>query len=316
MILHSLFEKIYSSALFARHDEKDTVKYFSYTDFEGLREKSYGFKSSHGHILKGHFYYYDGYRSDRLIIFEHGLGGGHRSYMKEIERICREGYLVFSYDHTGCAASEGENCGGFSQSLCDLDDAIKTLKEDSKVPTADISVIGHSWGGYSTLNISALHPDIKSIVVFSGPISVSALVAQFFSGILSIYRKDIMKLEYASNPEYVEYDAISTLKNASTKALLIYSANDGTVKKQFSYDPLYEAFRDSDRVQLILEENKGHNPNYTENAVAILSDMANKAKKLKPKTEEENKAFVDSFDWHAMTEQDEKVWAKVFEVLK
>ncbi len=279
MIFHKTIEKIYIAQMFARCDETGLVHYFSYKDFPGMNAEPYRFTSSLGHIMKGYFYSYKGADTSRLIIFEHGFGGGHRSYMKEIEKLCSAGYLVFTYDHTGCMESGGIGARGFSQSLHDLDDCIKALKADEKVNTSDITVIGHSWGGFSTLNIAALHHDVKKIVVFSGFVSVEKIVEQNFAGILKGYRKHIMQLEAESNPDYIGYDATKTLQNSNTKALLIYSDNDHLVHKTVHYDALYNALNGKKNVELMLVSGKGHNPNYTYDAVACLRELASKTKK-------------------------------------
>ncbi len=314
-MLRQKIETIYKSQLFTRYDDTGLVNYFSHKNFQGLNAKPYAFKSSHGHPLQGYFYDYDSYDPTRLIIFDHGLGGGHRSYMKEIECLCAAGYRVFTYDHSGCMASGGAHTGGFARSLGDLDDALKALKKDDDIPTNDISIMGHSWGGLATLNITALHPDIRRLVVLSGPISVNAMMKQTFPGFLRGYRKHILKLEAEANPDYMGYDAVSTLKNTTAKALLIYSDNDGIVKKKYHYDILRAALGDRENIQFYLTENKRHNPNYTVDAVQYLGTLAAAMKKQMPKTEEEKAAFRNSFDWHRMTAQDEDVWAKIIDFL-
>ena len=315
MIFHKEIEEVYKAQLFVRCDDIGIAHYFSHKDFEGLNAERYEFTSSKNNRLVGYFYSYDGYDPDRLIVFDHGFGGGHRSYMKEIEKLCSFGYKVFSYDHTGCMESDGESTGGLAQSLCDLNDALNTLKSDSNVNTKSITVIGHSWGGYSTLNISALHPDIDKIVVLSGFTSVRRMTEQNFKGFLRLYINDIIKLEGRSNPEFIAYDAVETLKNSNVKALLIYSDNDHLVNKDYHYDALYRALNKNNNIEFVLESNKGHNPNYTCEAVKYLgeySDAASQATELSPSEKEK---FRKSFDWDRMTEQDERVWGKIREFL-
>ena len=232
MIFEKQIINIYRSMAYNRCDDDGTAFYFSAGDFEGLNQEAYEFQSSKGHSLKGYIYSYDGYIEDRLIVFDHGFGGGHRSYMKEIEKLCKHGFRVFAYDHTGCMESGGETPNGMAQSLCDLNDCITTLKNDSRFASLDFSVMGHSWGGFSTLNITALHPDISHIVVFSGFVSVEMLVNSYFAGLLKPYRKPIMNLEKESNPKFIGFNAVETLKKSDTKALLIYSDNDMLCNKK------------------------------------------------------------------------------------
>ncbi len=315
MIFHKEIEEVYKAQLFVRCDDIGIAYYFSHKDFPGLNAKRYEFTSSKNNRLVGYFYSYEGYDNTKLIVFDHGFGGGHRSYMKEIEKLCSFGYLVFAYDHTGCMESDGEDTGGLSQSLCDLNDALNALKADPNVNTDDITVIGHSWGGYSTLNISALHPDIKKIVVLSGFTSVKRMTEQNFKGFLRFYINDIIKLEGTSNPSFITYDAVETLMNSSVKALLIYSDNDHLVNKEQHYDALYNALKDKNNITFILESEKGHNPNYTREAVKYLAEYSAVAAKAVDMSPSEKEEFRNSFDWDKMTEQDENVWAKIHNFL-
>ena len=60
---------------------------------------------------------------------------------------------------------------------------------------------------------------------------------------------------------------------------------------------------------------KGHNPNYTAAALPLLGDFTKKRAKLakrKNLTAADKAAFVASFDWNAMTEQDTAVWDEIF----
>lgn len=318
-----LFEKtivnLYKAMAYTRCDDNGTAFYFTAKDFEGLKQEAYPFISSKGHKLSGYFYSYENPIENKIIVFDHGFGSGHTAYMKEIELLCRHGFLVFAYDHTGCMESGAETPNGMAQSLCDLNDCISTLKSDNRFKNFDFSVMGHSWGGFSTLNISALHPDISHIVVFSGFVQVEMLVNAYFGGILKPYRKPIMALEKSSNPDFVKYNAIETLKNSKVKALLIYSDNDKLCGKKVHFDALKNALDGKENIKFILEHSKGHNPNYTVDAVSYLGEFIQARTKLlkhkKPLTDEQKKAFVDSFDWNRMTEQDATVWNKIFEHL-
>ena len=141
-----IFEKkvldYYKKILLCRHDPDGSVFYFSKADFDGLISEDSHFFGDKGQRLQAHLYYRGQKRYDRLIIFEHGMGCGHAAYLREINEITERGYTVFTYDHTGTLNSEGENIGGFSQSLSDLDravDYVKTLEgyENAKLTTKE-----------------------------------------------------------------------------------------------------------------------------------------------------------------------------------
>lgn len=319
MILKQTVLKIYQDIAYVRCDDDKTAYYFSVNDFPNLHKNEYIFNSSKGHKLHGNFYYYPNPIAKRVIIFDHGFGGGHLSYMKEIEKLCSFGFLVFSYDHTGCMNSGGENTYGMAQSLCDLNDALTELKRIDKLNGYDFSVVGHSWGGYSTLNICSLHPEISHIVVISGFVSVKELINSYFPGILKIYRKYILELEEKNNSNFVKYDARESLKNSNAAILLIYSENDKLCKK-YHYDILHSALNEKQNVKFILEKNKGHNPNYTVEAVSYLQKYIKEKNRLKRKnklqTTKDKSDFIKSFDWDKMTKQDEKIWSEIYKSLK
>ena len=317
MILKKQAVNMYKGMAYARCDDVETVCYFCPEDFPDLKVEAHRFKASAGHILYGCFYEYENAVPNRLIVFDHGLGGGHLAYMKEIEKLCKHGYKVFAYDHTGCMNSGGKSTNGLAQSLCDLNDCITMLKADERFAGYDISVMGHSWGAFSTLNITALHPEISHIVAMSGFVSVEEMINTFFSGIKKGYRKTIFALEKESNPKYVDFNAIETLKKSDTKALLIYSENDHICSRAH-YDILKAGLEGRENVKFLLETNKGHNPNYTEDAVKLLGAFGKARAEIARKksvTTEEKKQFVASYDWDAMTAQDEAVWQKIFEHL-
>ena len=110
----------------------------------------------------------------------------------------------------------------------------------------------------------------------------------------------------------------ASLSNTNAKALLIYSENDKLVKKSH-YDTLRAGLLSKENIKLMLVKNKGHNPNYTEDAVLYLSEYIAKRNKLSAKkklaTKEQRAEFLALWDWDRMTRQDETVWNEIFECL-
>lgn len=319
MIFEKKILEIYKKNLLGRNDDKGVVFYYSHNDFEGLIAKPYSFAGNRGQKLKGNFYFYGEQRYDRLIIFEHGMGGGHRSYMREIEVLAKAGYTVLAYDKTGCMASEGEGIGSFAQSIADLDFCIRSLRADGEYKDADISVVGHSWGGMATLNIGALRDDISHVVSISAPVSVRAILHQFFSGIMGLYVPAIMRFEKTVNPECAELDGVTSLKKSSAKALIIHSEDDATVKSKLHFDVLKSGLADRKNTEFYLVSGKNHNPNYTEDAVKYMgeffSDLTKKAKQKYFESEENRNKFKSSYDFARMTAQDTAVWSKILDFL-
>ena len=322
MFISRQIEKIYKNTLFCRRDDDGTLFYFSLEDFAGLRRTPYSFKTKKGHTLNGYFYHYGEYSSygkERLIVFDHGMGVGHRAYMKEIEMLARHGYLVYSYDHTGCTESEGEHIMGLSGSLADLDSCITSLKSEKGFSGNAISVVGHSWGAFSTLNILAYHPDIRSIVAMSGFVSLKDMQKQVIPSILSPFRPYLYKIEKETNPDYADSSAIDVLSATETDALIIHSLDDDSVSATRHFCKLKDALSDKPNVSFITLTDRGHNPNYTAEAVKYKAEFftahKKRIKKNLHKDKEAQKIFLSSYDWNKITEQDEEIWNKIYEFL-
>ena len=320
MIFEKAILNAYKSNICIRQDGSPLLSYFSVADFQGLQRTPFNFEGNNGQKLQGYYYYYPSPKKDRLIIFDHGMGGGHDSYMKEIELIARRGYIVFSYDHTGCKESGGENSVGFAQSLCDLDHAINALRSAKEYADAKFTVIGHSWGGFASLNISALHPDIDSCVSLSGFIGVERMVEQFFSGILKLYRPSVLRLEREANPMYSLIDARKSLKDSSARILYIASDDDPVVKTEYHFNALRKALSDKKNFEFLLVHGKKHNPNYSSEAVIELGKMSaamtEGIKKKSFETAEAADTFRNSWNWEKITEQDEELWEKIFDFIE
>lgn len=320
MIFGKQIEKMYRNMLFTRNDNADGIFYFGPGDFPGLKADPYAFRSKMGHELKGYFYHYVDSIPGRVLVFDHGMGNGHRAYMREIETLAKAGFLVFSYDHTGCMESGGPGCNGFAQSLCDLDDCMTALKAEPALTGRSFSVIGHSWGGFSTMNITALHPEITHVVSMSGFLSVERILAQTFGGVLKFFRKGILELERRTNPDYVGYNAVETLRKTAAKVLLVYSADDSVVHKAVHFDPLKEALEGRENIRFLLVEGKDHNPTYTVEAVKEKNEFFRMLTQMKKKklleTRQQQEVFMACYDWWRMTSQDEDVWNVIVEALK
>ncbi|MBP3918851.1 MAG: alpha/beta fold hydrolase [Clostridia bacterium] len=321
MIFYNMVRKTFRDTIYTRTDDTGCIFYFTASDFPGLHTQPKSIKSSRGYDLKGFFYFYDNPIPGRIIVFEHGMGSGHTGYMKEIEQLCRHGFKVFAYDHSGCMASGGETTGGFAQSICDCNDVLDALSKDACCDGCTFSVIGHSWGGLSTLNIAAFHPEVTHCVAISGPISVKQMLSGAFSGILKPFRNRILQEEIDANPVYATCDARLSLSNTNAHVLVLHSDDDPVVPCKAHFEVLRDALEEKGKKNIRFEKvtKKAHNPNYTEDAVqykdAFFAEYKKAIKEKKLVTAEQKTAFRASYDWNRMTQQDEAVWKIIFETL-
>ncbi len=306
----------YKKTLLTRHDPDGAIFYFSHTDFLGMECEPFEFFGERGQRLQGYFYTKNLTRPERLVIFEHGMGCGHRAYMREIVTLAEHGYAVFTYDHTGTLASGGDHIGGFTQSLCDLDCAIKALKASGRADGKRLAVVGHSWGGFSTMNIGAFHRDVTHLVAMSGFTSPINIITDVI-GKLKKYAPAILKSEVEYFGGYAYANSSLSLLETDAKALIVHSEDDPTVPySQFA--ELRERLEGIERISFMSLNGKKHNPNYTEDAVRykdVFFAELTKFRKKKNITKEEKSAFVRSWDWYKMTEQDMDFWGRVFEFI-
>lgn len=320
MFLDKYIKNRYTSTLFRRYDDDGTIFYFSEKDFPGLRKNPYTVKNQNGERLQGYFYSYDGADENQFVIFDHGMGNGHRAYMREIEMLASHGYTVFAYDHTGCTESEGKSIMGFAGSVSDLDHVVKALLRDEKHKNKKISVVGHSWGAFSTMNIAALNPEISNVVAMSGFVSVSDMQKQVVPKFLSFSQKSLYDLEREATPDYYHLNAIDSLRHANVNALIIHSVDDKTVSVKNHFYKLRNALSDKENVRFLLVSSKGHNPNYTEDAVkykkCFFKQYSKNRKKGELSSEKAKAEFKDRFDWYRMTAQDPRIWEEIFRTLE
>lgn len=312
-------EALYRGRLYGRVDDTGTAFYFSAADFPGLVREPYPFRSPMGHMLQGSFYHYGQPMAGRVVVFDHGLGGGHRSYLKEVELLARHGYLVFAYDHTGCMESGGESTNGLGQSLCDLDTCLRALKADPAYAGYAISVVGHSWGAYACLNIPALHPDVRHVVAISGFLSVEQMLRQVFSGVRRPFVGVAREIEREAHPDTFACRAQDSLKRTDARVLVIHSADDRVVSFR-NFRLLRRALGQRPNTVFLRVNGKNHNPNYTEDAVrykaAYLHELKARLRRGELADAGQKQRFLDSFDWNRMTAQDESVWRVIFDVLE
>lgn len=319
-----LFEKAvlkkYNEKILARRDPDGTQLYFAPEDFPGLKWVDFNFTGDRRQRLYGHIYYRVERKRDTVLVFDHGMGCGHVSYMKEINLLTERGFTVVTYDHTGTRRSEGENIGGMSQSLADLRCCIGALKATDEYRAAEISVIGHSWGGFSTMNIPAFYPDIKRIVAISGFVSTHQVLSDALRGALKLYRGAILRQEDAVKPDLNGISAIDSIKNSSVNALIIHSRDDGTVSFENSFMALKNALESTGRVEFLALDGKIHHPTYTTEAVKYKAEFSKEMKRRRKRgmlrSDEDKKRFTDMYDFDKMTDQDIGVWDKIVEFLE
>lgn len=172
-LLAALVEKI---AFGKRCEGNPLLKYFTAADFENLDAEPVAFEGNRGQTLRGNLYKAHGKTDFRaLLIFAHGMGGGHLSYTTELDFFAKHGFLVLAYDNTGTMASDGKSLVGMPQAVSDLKSALRFAKSDPRTKDLPILLAGHSWGAYTVCR-AANEADVKGVLSFSAPDDVPELL--------------------------------------------------------------------------------------------------------------------------------------------
>ncbi|NLZ55807.1 MAG: alpha/beta hydrolase [Clostridiaceae bacterium] len=105
-----------------------------------------------------------------LVVFCHGIAGGHSDYLSLIYWFASQGYVVFGYDNTGYYSSEGEGLIGLEQAPRDLYAALRFAAEQKELSHFTPILAGHSWGGYAVCAILGMPgiPRIGGVISISG----------------------------------------------------------------------------------------------------------------------------------------------------
>ena len=145
------------------------------------------------------------------------------------------------------------------------------------------------------------------------------MIKQIFFGVKGLYSY-FYEIEKKNNPVFSKTNTVESLKDTNTKALIIHSADDKTVNGKKHFDVMKKELSLNKNVEFLLLDGKNHYPYYESYAVAYRDEffkiLSKKLKKKELSTIEQKQAFVESFDWWKMTDQDEKVWDKIFKFLE
>jgi pimeloyl-ACP methyl ester carboxylesterase len=111
---------------------------------------------------------YGAANTNGLVIISHGLGGTADGYFPMIMYFVNNGWRVFAYNNTGTAGSTGESIRGLTQSVIDLEAALKYVKSSSALNSLPVMLVGHSWGAYAATAVLNYNVKVNAVVSFAG----------------------------------------------------------------------------------------------------------------------------------------------------
>ena len=301
-----IISRVYIKKFVCRYDKEVGVPYHSYIDFKGLKQEAYTFYNSKGIEIHYFYYFYPDYKEGKIVLFCHGLGPGHVSYLAEIEQLAKHGFKVLTLDYTGCGESKGKCLGSLNTPTRDVMDLLNHLHLDKP-----IALVGHSLGGFTALKVASLRKEIDTVVVLAPilltePMIFNASKSKFITYWILRYERKVEK-------EYDSIDLPNYLANTTDDILFIQSIDDPMVPYETSLKIAEEM--NNPHLETIKFSKRKHNPNFTENAVKYMNQVFGAynrlAKYKKIKTDEERVAYFKDVSLEKLTEQDEELFDRI-----
>lgn len=322
-----LISKLILNMVFGKRCEGNSkLKYFTADDFECLNAKPIEFKSNKGQTLRGNIYTNKEIKEYKgLIVFVHGMGGGHLSYTTEINTFAKAGFIVLGYDNTGTCSSEGKNLKGFFQSVNDLNYALKFIENDKDLSKYSVSLVGHSWGAFTACQVLQFNHNIKSVVAMSGFNSSAKIIC------------DVMKNETKLNFNFLKpfitiinfltfgkrgiRSTSAVLKNTEVPVLLLHGDADTSVLIQNSSVANKKLLSEKPNIKAVVYEKRVHNVYQTKQSEEYLNNTFGELSKLSKKykgkiPEEEANKIYNSIDYKKMTEEDQEVMCTIIKFIE
>ena len=85
---------IFKKRMLHRYDKDGYTPYLSSEDFAGLNKETHTFINSLGVEISYFYYYYDNYKEDKVVLFFHGMGPGHVSYLASCHALLQGIFLI------------------------------------------------------------------------------------------------------------------------------------------------------------------------------------------------------------------------------
>lgn len=326
MLILFLFACFALRSVFGKRCEGNpSLKYFTSDDFKGLDARAVSFLSDKGQRLHGAVYTCSEEVPRALVVFAHGMGGGHRSYMTEINTFARAGFAVLAYDNTGTMASEGEALGSFYQAVRDLHAALAAARADEMLSGYKIILAGHSWGGYAVCQALSSEKQVAGAVAFSAPNSAAGAMCDSMRSMTGMsagwLRPFFAAAAVAAGGSTSRHSSSSILaKTEHVPILLLHGDADTSVSMKNS--PVSRtAVREKKNITCVVYEERAHNVYQTKASEAYLGRVfgaigAAQKKYGKAGIPEDEKARLYDIDYALITEEDERVMQTVVDFMK
>ncbi len=316
-----ILNKIFGS----RCEGNPNITYFQSSDFPGLRRCAVSFPSNRGQTLRGSIYSMDRPSYRGVIIFVHGMGGGHTAYMTEIHTLARAGYLVLGYDNTGTMLSDGAELGGFPQAFLDLQGAVSFIRNASQYRTFPLFLVGHSWGAYTVCNFPHLKEHVDGVVAMSPFDSIPnqlVYLLQSQTGKKLTFLKPFFSLCLLLDYKGAAlYRPSYSLQKITCPVLLLHGDQDPMVPLSLSPIAFRSSFESDPRIQIQICPGRMHNVYACAEAEEYLNTVFSGYAALEKQynghvPEDLRQDYWNKVDFRRMTQEDPAVISLILDFLE
>lgn len=246
-------------------ERSNTPEYLKYemSSFKNIKRTEAPFKSNNGQILAGYIYNStNNVKPKAIIVVAHGIGGGHNTYIPEIDYIVQHGYTVFAYDCTGTDDSEGKSIIGLPQGIIDLDNALNFVENNNDLKELPIMLYGHSWGGYSVCSELNYNHKIKGVVERSGFNESQNIITEqgsrMYGSVIKLLSPYIRLYEKIKFGDVSKLNSLDGLKKTDANVMLMHSSDDTTVSYKNNFQLYEDELREKSNLKFVPLTGLGH----------------------------------------------------------
>ena len=219
--------KIIYDNIFARYDEPANIPESLSSMVQGRQVCQF---PSGKNRLTG-YYYAPEKDAHGLIVLVPGFCAGGDDYLWQISELRDLGWAVFTFDPTGTLRSEGKNQVGFSQTIIDLEAALKYVEKSGRFGYNELVLVGHSRGAYAACCLLEQDHDVAAVVSISGVNSAMEAVMEMSTdaiGAISYGNYGFLWLYQAMlfGTDTLEMEAAEAISEGDVPVLVVHGTND------------------------------------------------------------------------------------------
>lgn len=309
------------AAFGVRCEGNPSLKYFTHEDFDDLDAEPVSFRSDKGQLLRGAVYTCRGVEPTALVIFAHGMGGGHLCYTTDIRTIAKAGFAVLAYDNTGTIASEGRSLRSFYQAVKDIRSALEFVRGDGRLSGYKIVLAGHSWGGYTVCQALAFaEAQVSGVVAFSPPDSAAGVICDSIRQTAGVPMAWLRPALWAASVMRGGWDSrrkCSSVLAGTSRVPVMILQGDADSSVLLKNSPISDpAVKTKGNITCVLYEGKAHNVYQTKESEKYLAEVfaaiAEAQKRYGKKgIPEDEKARLYDIDYELIVREDPDVMKTV-----